>query len=165
MHAQYTQNMTSSLIQIQKLYASEYKYVSKPKSNLENLDKILIGKINEKSGKILFQIASDACQLLKNDCEVCVKPVFGKLEESYTLREDEQCRRGSYITEWRERSILYVEERMPIKKITISHNIKDVTLAKEIDKAVDLANQFFHESNLSFLDWISEKLDCFAISI
>lgn len=153
-------NMEHSFTGIQNLYMSTYCQVQ-PKVLVNDFEKYLLGKLDVKTGNIIFERIRQI-PTIDDEVTLIVRPTFATIERSFSTTDCDNDYR--YIHSDRERSTIYVNDRLPILEIALLYKIQDPILIKQVENAKNLANQFFFESNLSISDKFLGFMNSFGIS-
>jgi hypothetical protein len=150
------QHVANSFANIQNFYTTEHRKRDKAKVDVNELGKYLIGNLIEIDGikSIEFKITDDFH--LPKGLEFVVKPIFGNLQTSDRLVQDFENFRTVGLVDFK--LVIYTKSWMPIKEITIQHDIQDGELAEKINKAAEIANATFSESS-SFFNYFNCLFD------
>lgn len=118
------------LINVQKSYIHEILYTGNEKPPVFAKEKVIRLTLNSSS------------------YELTIIPAFQVMQSEFSYR---QSMNVLFHTD-RERNLLLKIYKLPIKKIEVIHAIVDPSLKDAIEKAEKIANDFFFNVNLTYLD-------------
>lgn len=124
--------LSAAFIDVQKSYVHEVLYTGNEKPPRFTQEKIVHFTINNTS------------------FELTIIPTFKLLQSEFSFRESTNVRFNSD----RECNLLLKIYKLPIKKIEVIHTIEDPSLKDSIDKAEGIANDYFFNANLTYLDYL-----------
>lgn len=121
--------LSAAFINIQKSYIQEILYTGNERPAVFPAEKAIHFTKNEMSSELI------------------IVPTFKSLQSEFSYRD-----MSTRFNADRERNLILKIYKLPIKKIEVMHTVNDPSLKDSIEKAEMIANEFFFNKNISYLD-------------